>query len=362
MHALILSGSLGMGHDVVSDAWATSLSRWGWTTEIHDAMALLGGPAHRVADAAFRRTLAVPPLYDALHFSSLRTGNRLARGMDWAASARLVPEVEELMDRRPPDLVLSVFATAAGVVDHIKARRPHLVSAVMCTDVAVHRLWVHPRTDLFLVTSQAAAASVRRFRPEAPVMVMPFPLRAPFYDPPTQADARVELGLAPDEECVLLMSGGWGLGPVAKAARALGEAGVTVLAVAGRNQKLASRLRAVSAATPRVRAFGFTEEIPTLMAACDVVITSSGDTCSEARAVGRDMVLLDVVPGHGRDNLQHELELGRAAVTSPGAEDVVNATRAVLARVARPIPRVVADPKRWEAAFETAMDRLGFET
>jgi hypothetical protein len=34
-------------------------------------------------------------------------------------------------------------------------------------------------------------------------------------------------------------------------------------------------------------------------------------------------VLLDVVAGHRRDNLQHELELGDAGVTSPRAVSVV---------------------------------------
>jgi hypothetical protein len=52
------------------------------------------------------------------------------------------------------------------------------------------------------------------------------------------------------------------------------------------------------------------------MTASDLVVTTSGDTCAEARVIGRDLLLLDVVPGHGRDNLQHELELGHAAVAS----------------------------------------------
>src|SRR5450631_2049590 len=78
-----------------------------------------------------------------------------------------------------------------------------------------------------------------------------------------------------------------------------------------------------AARQPRVRAFGFTDAVPALMAAADLVITSSGDTCTEARVVGRPLLLLDVVQGHGRDNLQHELELGEAAVTSPGMTDIV---------------------------------------
>ena len=49
------------------------------------------------------------------------------------------------------------------------------------------------------------------------------------------------------------------------------------------------------------------------MATADVVVALPGaNTCAEARVVGRHLLLLDVMPGHGRDNLLHELELDRA--------------------------------------------------
>ena len=161
------------------------------------------------------------------------------------------------------------------------------------------------------------------------------------------------------ERCVLLMSGAWGLGPVAAAAEALGNAGVHVLAVAGRNARLERRLRAVAARQPRVRAFGYTEAIPDLMAACDLVITSSGDTCTEARTVGRSLLLLDVVPGHGRDNLQHELELGDAGVTSPRPADVVRGALAALERVKPPPSHPTRTLAGWESAFNAALATVG---
>ena len=127
------------------------------------------------------------------------------------------------------------------------------------------------------------------------------------------------------------MSGGWGLGPVAEVASALADAGVHVLAVAGRNTRLEAALRAAARRQPVIRAFGYTDRIPELMAASDLVITSSGSTCAEARAVGRPLLVLDVVPGHGRDNCQHELELGHASVTSADPAAVVASALAALA-------------------------------
>jgi processive 1,2-diacylglycerol beta-glucosyltransferase len=221
---------------------------------------------------------------------------------------------------------------------------------VFCTDVTPHRLWVHPNVDTYLVTAEVAELAVLRFRPEARVQVVPPPVRPAFYQAQSQAQARSELRIPAGERCVLLMSGAWGLGPLAAAAQALGDAGVHVLAVAGNNARLARKLADVAARQPRVRAFGFTTRVPDLMAAADLVITSSGDTCAEARTIGRPLLLLDVVQGHGRDNLQHELELGDAMVSSAGAADVARCALAALDR-AKP---AAAGPVRTRASWETA--------
>ena len=158
---------------------------------------------------------------------------------------------------------------------------------------------------------------------------------------------------------MLLMSGAWGLGPIAAAAAALADAGVQVLAVAGRNVRLENRLRAAARQRPRLHVFGYTEEIPALMAAADLVITSSGDTCAEARTVGRSLLLLDVVQGHGRDNLQHELELGDADVASARPAEMVRCALAALDRVKPPSPGAARFAATWETAFTMALEDIG---
>ncbi len=183
-------------------------------------------------------------------------------------------------------------------------------------------------------------------------------MRQPFYDPPTQDAARDALGIPGDARCVLLMSGSWGLGPLVDGARALAESGVWVLAVAGRNASLAARLRGLARTHRQVVPFGFTDRIPELMAASDLVVTSSGDTCSEARVIGRDLLLLDVVPGHGRDNLQLELDRGRADVTSADTASLRRSVLAALDRAKPPSVRVVGTPDAWEQAFGAALSQV----
>ena len=359
MHALLVSGSIGMGHDVMAEACAASLESRGWTTETVDSIKLLGAHSGGAGERVFRALLAVPGVYDAFHFEQLRPGGRLAVLAERESSRRLVPALDAQLRKRPTDLLVSIFATAAGAAHRLKPSHPGLRTAVFCTDVCPHRIWVHESTDLYLVTSETARGFVRRFHPRAEIAVVPAPARPPFYAPPTQAEARTELGIEPDGRCVLLMAGSWGIGPLREIATRLGAAGIYVLAVAGRNAALEASLREAAGADPHIVPFGFSDRIPTLMAASDLVITTSGDTCTEARVIGRHLLLLDVVPGHGRENLQHELERGAADVAPADPDRLLAAALACLDRIQPPVARVAMTSDGWERAFEKALASIG---
>lgn len=359
--AVVLSGSLGLGHEMMTRSCASLLERSGWHTRSLDSMALLGSRAGPVANRLFGGLVTVPGIYDGLHFAHLRTGSKLAGLMARQAVARLAPALAADLDRRPADLILSVFATGAAVAARLKPGAPHRRTVVLCTDVTLHRIWVCEGTDLFLVTSPAAEASVRRFLPRAAVSVVPPPVRPAFYAAPAQREARQALGIPPGEPCLLVIDSGWGFGPLVQSVAALAQAGVHVLAVAGRRRAIERRLRALARTVPLVRPFGFTDRVPELMAAADVVLTLPGaTTCSEARVVGRRLLLLDVMPGHGRDNLQHELEMGGADVCGPAAAGVTASALAVLDKTARPAPPPGL-AARWEPAYLAAFRQIGLD-
>jgi UDP-N-acetylglucosamine:LPS N-acetylglucosamine transferase len=361
--ALFISGSLGKGHDVLAEACAAALRSRAVDCEIVDAMRLLGRGPGAVGDWVFRRLLSVNAIYDAFHFSQLRDDGRIARQFDRLAVDWMIPLLRERMDQFRPELVVSVFATGAGAAARLKAEGYPVTSVVAMTDSFAHRFWVHESTDLFLVTSSAAGESVRRYWPEARVEVITAPVRSEFYSAPSRRVARERLGIPLHATCVLLMSGAWGLGPLDKAAVELAADGTWVLAVAGTNAALERKLHQLvrQRGIRNVIPFGYTDRVPELMAACDVVVTSSGDTCREARTLGRGIVLLDVVPGHGRENLMHELELGGATACMPTA-----------ASIARAVRSFVGDPDRFRvppareahlapAQFVAAVEGLGFK-
>src|SRR5215469_550968 len=205
--ALLLSGSIGMGHDAIADACASSLQSRGWSTVTLDAMKMLGRGGGSAGEAVYRAMLGIPGLLDAVHFSALRTGNGIARTADALARRRLVPPLRDYLDQHPADLVLSVFATGAAAGSALATRYPAMRHIVLCPDVTPHRLWVHRNVDMYLVISQVAEAAVLRFQPDARVQVVPRPVRPAFYHALAQAQARTSLAIPPGERCVLLMSG-----------------------------------------------------------------------------------------------------------------------------------------------------------
>jgi len=360
--ALFLSGSFGAGHDTLAEACAASLAPCGVSSRIVDCMPMLGGGFASAGDWVFRRLISVPPIYDALHFSQLRGDGPVGRWMDRTATKFMFPHLEREVDGYDPDVIISVFATGASAAVGLKDKRPDLALVVFITDSFAHRFWVHEGTDLFLVTSELAAASIHRYWPRAVVRILDAPVRPAFHDAPEQLQARASLGIPADARCVLLMSGAWGIGPLDEVTRALAAEGYWVVVVAGNNTRLGRRLSAVAAGNPTVITFGYTDRIPELMSASDVVVTSSGDTCREARYLGRPLVLLDVVPGHGRENVIHELELGDAAVCSPTAPSVTGTVRAILeSRHHPPAPVSRPAPADWDAQLIDALRGAGID-
>jgi processive 1,2-diacylglycerol beta-glucosyltransferase len=356
---MLLTGSFGLGHEMMARCCARLLEGSGWRTRRLDSLALLGRWSGAAGERVFHRLVTVPGVYDGLHFAHLRTGSRLAERMDRASSARLVPALRAELERQPAELVLSVFATGASAAARAKAEVPGLRAVVLCTDVTVHRLWAAAGTDLFLVTSAAAAESVRRYLPRAPVAVVPAPVRPEFYAAPSQEQARKAFGVPQGEFCVLMIDSGWGFGPLVESVAAVAAAGMHVLAVAGRDARIERQMRALAASTPNVTPFGFTDQIPALMAAADVVLALPGaNTCGEARVVGRHLLLLDVMPGHGRDNLLHELEQGRAHVCVPTARGV---TASLLALRDQAVAPAAGPAPRWEPAYVAALNRIGLD-
>src|SRR5207245_11052037 len=103
----------------------------------------------------------------------------------------------------------------------------------------------------------------------------------------------------------------------------------SIVCLAGHNEQLARRLRRAFAEIPRVRVYGFTDRMPELLAAADVLVHSTGGvTCLEAMAAGTPVVSYGLPVGHARVNTRAmaALELLRLAKDTSELRDQVRAS------------------------------------
>jgi processive 1,2-diacylglycerol beta-glucosyltransferase len=160
---------------------------------------------------------------------------------------------------------------------------------------------------------------------------------------------------------VLLLSGGFGVGPTADLIRSLRELDMPCqfLVVAGANEKMKKEAEAAAAGLSLpVKVFGFVTNMHELMDASDVVISKPGGlTTSEVLAKGKPMIIIDPIPGQEQRNAESLLEAG-AAMRLFEVEDAPYKIRLLLsdkARLARMRKSALALGKP-RAAFDIVRD------
>jgi UDP-N-acetylglucosamine:LPS N-acetylglucosamine transferase len=203
-----------------------------------------------------------------------------------------------------------VFHLAAQVTGELRTRGALQVpSAVVVTDFAVHRQWLHPGNDMHLCLAGQIADQVTRSVSRPAVASGPL-VAERFTRPPSPArTARWQRRLdAGGRAPVLLSTGAWGAATgIARTVRVLAGAGYLPVVLCGENE----RLRRELSAAPGAAVLGWVDDMPGLMSAADVLIdNAAGQTALQALAVGLPVVGYQPIPGHGAEGVRRMADLG----------------------------------------------------
>ncbi|TKJ29498.1 MAG: galactosyldiacylglycerol synthase [Chloroflexi bacterium B3_Chlor] len=270
--------------------------------------------------------------------------------------------IKRLLLSGRPDLIISTHPWA----NHIPARllanlgwKVPLVTVV--TDiVSIHHWWLCPDVDLCLVPTKQVrqVALATGFAPEK-LKVVGMPVDLKFVDRSLpRAQLRRELGLVEHRFTVLLAGGGEGMGNVFAIARSVAQVSLDLqlLIVTGRNEELRARLEGVSWDVP-TRVMGFTDNMPALMHAADLLITKAGpSTICEALACGLPMLISGSLRGQEEGNAEWVVERG-AGLLTPTPQEVVGALRELLRPGKDTLPLMAESARQAakpDAALETA--------
>lgn len=341
---LVLHASAGAGHRKAAEALVQAFTRLAPQGHVraHDTL--------HFGSRLFRR--GYTPTYNTLVGRVPRVWGMLYKGLEDPRVHRGTTPVRHALDRinvrelvtfiereRPTAVVCTHFLPLEALAP--RRGRGLLGCPLSCviTDFTAHPFWaIDGIDDTFVATAAVREELAGWGVPWERIHVTGIPIDERFAHGPTPAAAaRAHLQIDPARPTILLMGGGNGVGPLATLAeRLLGLASVPqLLVVCGRNARLRMRMRAVGEQAPgRVRAFGFTDQVPTLLSAADVIVTKAGGlTCSESLAMGTPMVVFRPTPGQEERNSLALSEAG-AAIRARTFEQVVSSVDRVLAHPA----------------------------
>jgi processive 1,2-diacylglycerol beta-glucosyltransferase len=305
---LILSADVGEGHAAAARALAAQLGETEQATEVTviDGLAAMGRVLKPVVEDGYRVQLRfIPWTYTLVYglLNHVRPARVVAtRLLCWFGSRPLARSIAE----HEPDVVVSTYPAVTVVLARLRRTGEVTCPTVATiTDLTGLFFWAQPGIDMHMVMYGESLSSVEQIAGHDSVRLVQPLISGEFLQRRSPLEARRALGLPEDGRMVVVSGGGWGVGDVEGAVREfirVPEAS-SIVCLAGRNEQLATKLERAFADEPRVHVYGFTERMPELLAAADVLVHSTGGvTCLEAMAAGTPVVSYGLPVGHARVN------------------------------------------------------------
>jgi processive 1,2-diacylglycerol beta-glucosyltransferase len=369
---LVLSAAVGAGHVRAAQALEAALRELSPTATIQniDILTLTNAAFRRVYGKAYLDLVNKAPMVLGLIYDFMdkpvapkNPGDRLRLMVEKLNLTRFRAMLEEAHW----DVVVNTHFLPAEIIANLRVRgKIAQRQMTVTTDFETHRLWVNQPTEQYTTATAEGAAYLGSFGvPMEHTSVTGIPIH-PAFSKPTDRDACLAThGLVGDRPIILQLSGGFGVGPIAKLYQGLLtiKTPVEIVVVAGKNETVKAELENILVPNRhRAKVMGFTHQIHELMAVADIVVSKPGGlTSSEVLASGAAMAIVNPIPGQESRNSDYLLEQGaaikinnlptmatklEALLESP---DKLAAIKANARRIARP-----------RAAYDVARTALGF--
>lgn len=307
---------MSSGHQRAADAVreALSLLTPSWETAGVDAFSYAYPRAGKIIARTYLEILRhTPILWDYMYDNpDVVLATREVRDLLNLVS---LPKMRRLLKQHNPRALVCTQAVPCSVFAAEKRRgKLHIPLIAVLTDFAAHSYWVHPEVDLYCVASEESKRYlVQNGISASKIVLTGIPVSPSFLRRVPKEQACAEFDIDPSRPTVLVMGGSQGLGPLEELVQQLHASSYQCLITTGVNRALFRSLHKRYEKDRRVRIFGYTNMVGTLMDASDLLITKPGGlTSSEALAKGLPMIITNPIPGQEERNARFLLKHGVA--------------------------------------------------
>ena len=228
----------------------------------------------------------------------------IRRVNNWANSKRLV---NYILDTKP-DVIISTHFFASEVIADMKRKSPMLSRLVtIVTDYRLHAWWICEGTDAYIVASDDTRRDLegRKVDP-AKIKVMGIPIEPAFSKPLDRPKIFKETGLRDDLFTILVIGGGFGVGPIEGIVKVIAQIpkDLQTVVVCGHNEELVRRIQSLKDEYKlNMKVLGFIDDVYEYMDISDVLISKPGGiTVSESLAKEIPLVIISPILGQETRN------------------------------------------------------------
>ena len=306
--ALILTASFGEGHNAAARNLHAALRKVAPECEsrVSDVFLDAYGRLNAFAERAYLTVInRAPGIWRGL-FQILDRTRLVELHMPLYRAAAV--HLHRLIEETRPDLIISTYPGCGHLLDRMfhGRKRPFKTLTVITDSITINSVWYRAHSDFFIVANFASQRVLIEGGVQADkVLDLGFPVPLRF------ADLSSEKSVPADDFWRLLyvVNSGRHLAPRIVAAL-LGIERIRLAVTVGRDEALRSRIEKVSRAMgKRVEMYGWTDEMPQLMAASHLLLGKAGGaTVQESLAARTPMLITQIVPGQEEGNARLILE------------------------------------------------------
>ena len=328
MNVLILSCNTGQGHNSCAQALKEVFEAHGDSCEIVDALRFISSRVSRFISGwhegmyrhmpsmfgwGYRRSEKHPAVFDkqSTAHKILTTGTE---------------RLYEFLYREQYDVVICTHVFPALMLTDVLKNQPlPLTSALVATDYTCTPSTGESQLDYYFIPDESLISDfVQSGVPKEKLIVSGIPVRQPFLSHRLKEDAKVLLGIRPEQKHLLLMCGSMGCGPITKITRRLMRSlreDMVLTIVCGSNTRLYKRLYKIIPDTQNVRVLAYTDQVALLMDGSDFFLTKPGGiSVTEAAAKALPMAFINTVSGCEAYNMAYYVKKGAAVAAKDPAE------------------------------------------
>lgn len=321
--ALLFSVTAGEGHNSTAKAIARSLESMGAQARIVDAYRTAGRfMYHTVAGGYLLVSSYLKHGYGAVYrVLEKRRGNSYRLSPARISGRSLAKKFKHIIDEYDPDVIICTHPFAARILDIAKERHGVRAKTLgIVTDFTMHPYWEEAlRLDRIVIPcEQLIQNALQKGFKEEQLCPFGIPVHPKFASTVDKTEARNILGLDPALPTLLVMSGSMGYGNLDRVLSTLDALPehFQMIAVCGTNEKVHASIASRTWKKPLLN-LGYTENIPLLMDASDLIISKPGGlTTSEALTRRLPMIIVSPIPGHEDRNVTFLTQMGAAVAVT----------------------------------------------